>query len=80
MLRNPIFVTIAVTSYLALYYILFHAGAPVSIIMAMFVASPFLVIWLVITILKYGKYNGPELKDNEEWGYQDRDKDSLGVF
>jgi hypothetical protein len=36
----------------------------------MFAASPFLVIWMAYTIMKYGKYSGPDL-DDKEWGYQD---------
>jgi len=80
MLRKPSFVAIVVTAYLLVYYILFQAAVPDLIIMGMFTLSPVLVIWLVITILKYGKFNGPELKENEEWGYQDKDRDDLGMF
>jgi hypothetical protein len=80
MFRKPAVVTGIVTAYLVLYYILFQAAVADDIIIGMFIASPFLVIWMAITILKYGKYNGPELKENENWGYQDRDKDSLGTF
>jgi hypothetical protein len=80
MFRKPAVVTAVVTVYLVLYYILFHAGASDNIIISMFIASPFLVIWMVITILKNGHYKGPELKEDEEWGYQDRDKNSLGTF
>src|SRR5438034_2400869 len=80
MLRKPAFATIIVTAYLLLYYVLFHAGASENIIMGMFMASPVLVIWLAVTILKYGKFTGTDLPENEEWGYQDRDKDSLGTF
>ena len=74
MLRNPAFATSIVTAYLALYYILFYAGASENIITTMFACSPFLVIWMVITILKYGKYTGKELGEQEEWGYEDRKK------
>ena len=80
MFRKPAVVTGIVTAYLVLYYILFYAGVADDIIISMFIASPFLVIWLVVTLLKHGQYNGPELSDNEEWGYQDRDKNSLGTF
>lgn len=80
MLRKPAFSVVFVTAYLLLYYILFYSGAGEDIITAMFVASPLLVTWMVITILKNGKFNGSELKENEEWGYGDRDKDSLNIF
>lgn len=71
MLKKPAVAAVIVTLYLVSYYILFHAGAHEDIILTMFIASPFLVIWMAITILKHGKYEGPELKEDEEWGYQD---------
>jgi hypothetical protein len=74
MLRNPVFATTFVTLYLVIYVVLFKTGASEDLITAMFAASPFLVIWMAITIMKYGKYNGPSLGDNEEWGYEDVNK------
>jgi len=73
MLRNPAFATTVVTGYLALYYILFYTGASESVITAMFACSPILMVWMAITIIKYGKYTGKELREHEEWGYEDRD-------
>ena len=52
MLRKPSFVTAFVTGWLVLYYVLFHSGAHPDIITAMFLAAPFLMAWLVITIWK----------------------------
>jgi hypothetical protein len=34
---------------------------------------------MVYTVLKHGKYDGPELGD-DEFGYCDKNKDELGVF
>jgi hypothetical protein len=75
MLQKPAFVTAMVTAYLVLYYILFHAGAAETIITAMFAASPVLVVWMALTIIKHGKYTGAELGE-DEWGYQDRFNDT----
>jgi hypothetical protein len=77
MLRNPAFATTFVTVYLVIYTVLFRTGAPEIVIAAMFAASPFLVIWMAITIMKYGKYSGRELDRKEEWGYQDVDRNDL---
>jgi hypothetical protein len=63
MLRSPVFASVFVTLYLIIYHIFFQIGVPQDIIMLMFGASPFLVIWMVITILKYGKYTEPECRD-----------------
>ncbi len=72
MLRNPAFVTTFVTVYLVVYTNLLYTGASENITTLMFALSPFFVIWMAITIMKYGKYTGAELKEDEEWGYQDR--------
>lgn len=80
MLRSPRFVVIFVTAYLVVYTMLFHAGASFNILGTMFLLSPVLVIWMVYTVLKYGKFEGKELKEGEEWGYSDRSKETLGVF
>jgi hypothetical protein len=73
MLKKSAFATIFVTAYLVLYYILFYAGATETIISAMFAVSPFLVVWMVVTIIKHGKYTGTSLSENQEWGYEDVD-------
>jgi hypothetical protein len=70
MLKKPAFAVVFVTAYLVLYYVLFYAGASEDIITTMFAASPVLVVWMAITIIKHGKYSGDKL-DKNEWGYQD---------
>jgi hypothetical protein len=77
MVRNPAFATSFVTLYLVIYTILFQTGASSAVLTGMFAASPFLVIWMAITIMKYGKYSGRELEEQEEWGYQDINKNEL---
>lgn len=46
----------------------------------MFLFSPFLIIWMVYTVLRYGEYTGRELEDDEEWGYEDKSREDLGIF
>jgi hypothetical protein len=77
MLRNPAFATSFVTLYLVIYTVLFQTGASSNILALMFAASPFLVIWMAVTIMKYGKYTGREFDEQEEWGYQDVSKNEL---
>lgn len=72
MLRNSTFSIIAVTAYLLVYCVLLQIERTQSIAVLMFIISPAPLIWMVYTILKYGKYNGRELAENEEYGYQDR--------
>jgi len=35
---------------------------------------------MAYVIIRYGRYTGRELKDNEEWGYEDRKKEDLGIM
>ena len=46
----------------------------------LFTLFPFLLLWIVCSILRYGKFAGKELGENEEWGYADKDKNELGIF
>ncbi len=78
--QNHKLATILVTLYLLVYTVLHQSGASLTLLSVMFVASPFLVIWMAYTILKHASYNGRELNEDEEWGYQDKNKDELGVF
>ena len=80
MIRNPVFAASFVTVYLLIYTVLFHTGASYPILVTMFAISPFLVIWMVYVVIRFGKYSGPELQPDEEWGYQDKKREDLGIF
>jgi hypothetical protein len=79
-MRRPTFSVSFATAYLVVYLLLFKSNADRDIIFGMFLFSPVVVGWMLYTVLKYGKYEGPELNADEEWGYQDKNKDSLGTF
>lgn len=38
---------------------------------ALFLFSPLLIIAMIYMVIRYGKYTGRELNENEEWGYED---------
>ena len=71
-MKNYKLPTIFVTLYLVVYTVLFQFEVPLNIMLFMFSLSPFLVIWMAYTILKYAPFKGRELAENEEWGYQDK--------
>ncbi|MBL7740776.1 MAG: hypothetical protein JNK14_16270 [Chitinophagaceae bacterium] len=77
--RIPIAVHIA-SVLLLLYVLLLTFNAPISITRLLFVLSPFLVIWMVISVLRSKTFTGKELDEGEEWGYADKKKDELGMF
>jgi membrane protein implicated in regulation of membrane protease activity len=72
--------TIVVSFCLLLYSTLAVTGMAPGLQIMLFVASPFLVTWLVVTVLKDKKSPGRDLMEDEEWGYRDRKKSSLGTF
>jgi hypothetical protein len=77
---KPTFSVSVATAYLVVFLLLFEVNASRDIIFGMFFFSPVVVGWMLYTILKYGRYEGAELNADEEWGYQDKNKDSLGIF
>lgn len=72
--------TVLVTLYLICYTLLHQAGASLPLLGILFLLSPFLVVWMAYTILKYAPYEGRELEQDEEWAYLDKDKKDLGTF
>jgi hypothetical protein len=72
MLRNPVLATVSSTCYLTIYVILLSVEKYWDIAFSMFLFSPVVVIWLVYTIVRYGKYTGKELEAGQEYGYEDR--------
>ena len=46
----------------------------------LFLFSPFVLVYLVYSVLRYGIYTGKELAEGEEWGYEDADKQELGTW
>ena len=69
----------AVTAMLVLYTILTALNAPIRITSFLFMISPVLIIWMVVSVLRAKSYV-KDLADGEEWGYADKKKEDLTVF
>jgi hypothetical protein len=80
MLKNPLISTSLVTAYLLIYNALFFTGASFNVLAAMFILSPFLVIWMAMTILMDKKYEVKELEEDEEWGYADKPRSEFSGY
>ncbi|HSC53667.1 MAG TPA: hypothetical protein VLC98_08610 [Phnomibacter sp.] len=63
--------------YLVVYTILVETSANLLLLSALFTASLFIVIWVVVSILK-APYHGRTLKTGEEYGYADKSTETLG--
>ena len=80
MLRNSAF-SIALTSvYLLVFVGLLHQEVSLRLIMLLFSLGPFLLVWMIWTVLKDGRYSGGHLGPDRDWGYQDRRNEDLGTF
>lgn len=77
--RVPVPVLI-VSAFLIIYVLLLSATAPALITRILFILSPFLVLWMVISVLKSKTVTVKELEADEEWGYADKRKEDLGMF
>lgn len=74
-------IAIAVASgYLIVYLLLFELNAPFWMLGLMFSLSPIPVLWMAYQILSNAPYKGPGLEPGEEFGYEDADKNQLGIF
>jgi len=73
-------ISLAVTSFLLVYTIMCRLDVPVEVLSIMYLLSPFVVIWMALVVLKDNSSPVKELEKNEEWGYQDKNKNSLHTF
>lgn len=79
MMSKDVFSAAFVTAYLVIYCELLQFESTKGIAVAMFLFSPFLVVWMVYTVLKHGRYDGKPLGD-DEFGYQDIETEDLKAF
>jgi len=70
--KNDRFPVLFVTLYLIIYTSLSYLKVYEHLIPLMFFLSPLFVIWMVYSVLKYGK-PARDLKEGEEFGYSDLD-------
>lgn len=82
MSKNAKFAAWTVSGYLLVYCILlgFGTGFWRAFAVGMYLASPLAVIWLAYTVIRYGGNKVPELGDKAEFGYSDRDTNTLGAW
>jgi hypothetical protein len=74
MLKNPRFAVVSGSVYLLIYCICLSSESFYPLAWFLFSFYPFLLLWVIYTILRPGNYQAGEL-DGEEFGYGDRQKD-----
>ena len=71
---------ITVSGLLLLYIFLRATSYLPGIAGFIYSVSPLLVAWLVYNVIRLGKKNGEELKQDDEWGYADKAREDLDMF
>ncbi len=71
MRKLPISVHI-VTLALLVNVLLGLFDGPGGLVLTMFLAGPFLMVWMVLHVLKDRSVPVRDLEEGEQWGYQDR--------
>lgn len=71
-MRNPWFSILLVTIYLAVYVVVTSFTDNFQWALIMFIFSPILVLWMVYTVLKYGKASDKKFDDHfyEDFNYR----------
>ncbi|HTL07409.1 MAG TPA: hypothetical protein VL307_04090 [Chitinophagaceae bacterium] len=77
--KNKLSVALA-TGYLLVYCILLGFDALFPLAWMMLLLSPVMLFVLFYHIIKNAGFTGRELKEDEEFGYQDRQTSSLKTF
>ena len=72
MKKSEIVPVIIVSSLLLVYTILVMFDLAPFFTAVVFSLSPFLVIWMVYSVIRYGENKEKELQPDEEWGYSDK--------
>ncbi len=71
-MKNPKIAVFVTTLLLVVFAAASRLNAPLRLLLFLFSISPLFLVWMVYTVLRYGRYTGRELGHDEEWGYQDR--------
>ena len=72
MLKHPDHIAVFASFYLLVYILLIQLGLFTNIVYIMFFLSPVLLLALVWSVLRHGKYDDKDFTDEQEWGYHDR--------
>jgi hypothetical protein len=70
MIKKDILAVAIVSVYLIVYGILIQYSSTETIAIAMWIVSPFLIVWMVYMVIRHGKYEGSKL-GRREFGYGD---------
>lgn len=73
MKRSAVLAVAVVSLLLLIYCICVLTGWGIPFAELFFMGSPFLMIWMVVAVLKGHDAPVPELKEDQEWGYADKE-------
>lgn len=72
-MKRKVQLPIILNTVLVVLYVFLHlADAPTPAMMTVFVLWPVFFLWTAYAIIRWDRYQGRELGEDEEWGYEDR--------
>jgi hypothetical protein len=80
MLKKSFFPVTIVSLILLIYCTFINFKILLPIVYFIFGISPFLLVWVVYAIIRFDTYKGKEFSADEEWGYQDKNKEDLDIL
>ena len=80
MIKKPPFVVGIVSIILLIYCVLIGFNIALPVAYLIFSVSPLLLGWLAYTIIRFGIYKGKEFHTDQEWGYEDRNKQDVDIL
>ena len=79
-MTSRVIISITIASLYLLVFLVFVGFQNSTAAAWMFFFSPLVIGTMAYMIVRYGQYTGSELKPDEEWGYEDKDRSKLGLF
>lgn len=71
-MKHDVIAVVSVSALLLVYTIMATIDTMLGWALLIAGVSPLLVIWMVWVVIKHGEYMGPELEEDQEYGYLDR--------
>ena len=71
-MKKPAIIILITTFYLLFFQASPYIGVPDGVIIAMFILAPFIVIYMVYVVLKFGKSSNYTFEERfyEDWDYK----------
>jgi len=75
-MRTPFFMLVFATSFLIAFVVLGQFDTSANLLFALFLCAPILMVAFAYIVVRHGVFDGRELEEGEEFGYEDYDHEN----